>query len=320
MPNRNEGDEPKGRHTDMKGRRGWQADMPGPEASESRRLGGDPSRNEDRAERATDGIETVEESPMWDASQYLKFSEERSRPFFDLLAQVHGEDTRFVADLGCGPGNLTQTLTERWPTARVVGVDNSQEMLTKAIPLAIPGRLDFVQADIATWSPEESVDLIVSNAAFHWVRDHDRLLSRLAEMLTPGGTLAVQMPNRFETPAQTAIEETVSEPRWASSLKGIGLHRESVMPLPWYVNQLLGLGFTVNAWETTYLHVFLTGDNPVLEWLKGTALRPLLERLGKEADEFMIALGSRLKTVYPPKENVTLFPFPRLFFVATRER
>src|SRR5437879_1181277 len=113
---------------------------------------------------------------MWDAGQYLKFSEERSRPFIDLLAQVHREHTGFIADFGCGPGNLTRTLTERWPAARVVGVDNSPEMLAKAIPLAVPGRLDFVQADIAIWSPKESVDLIVSNAAFHWIRDHDGLL------------------------------------------------------------------------------------------------------------------------------------------------
>jgi trans-aconitate 2-methyltransferase len=192
-------------------------------------------------------------------------------------------------------------------------------MLAKAVPLALPGRLDFVQADIATWSPEQAVDLIVSNAAFHWVPDHDSQLSRLAALLRPGGTLAVQMPNRFATPAQAAMEETMSEPSWASSVKGVGLHRESVMPVSWYVSQLVALGFRVNAWETTYIHV-LTGDNPVLEWLKGTALRPLLERLGKEADEFMSALGRRLKAAYPARDMVTLFPFPRLFFVATREK
>src|SRR4029077_16530895 len=118
-------------------------------------------------------------------------------------------------------------------------------------------------------------------------------------------------------PAQVAIEETVSEPRWASSLKGVGLHRESVMPLPWYVSQLLRLCFGVHARETTYIHV-LTGDNPVLEWLKGTALRPLLDPLGKDTDEFLVALGNRLKTAYPANGQVTLFPFPRLFFVATR--
>jgi trans-aconitate 2-methyltransferase len=255
---------------------------------------------------------------MWDAKQYLKFSEERSRPFFDLLGQVHRHDIRSIVDLGCGPGSLTQTLIERWPDARVIGVDSSPEMLAKATPLSIPGRLDFVEADIGTWSSEEPVDLIVSNAALHWVSDHGRLLSRLAKILKPGGVLAVQMPHRFETPAQKAIEETVSDPQWAAPLAGIGLHRESVMPLSWYVERLLDLGFTVNAWETTYIHV-LTGENPVVEWLKGTALRPLLERLGKERQAFLKALAIRLKATYPAKGHVTLFPFPRLFFVASHE-
>jgi trans-aconitate 2-methyltransferase len=255
---------------------------------------------------------------MWDAKQYLKFSEERSRPFFDLVAQVHGEDIHCIVDLGCGPGNLTQALGERWPAARIVGVDNSREMLARATPVSVPGRLEFAEADIATWFPKEPVDLVLSNAALHWVRDHDSLLPRLAKMLKPGGTVAVQMPHRFETPAQTAIEQTASEPQWAASLQGAGLDRESVMPLPWYVVRLLDLGFTVNAWETTYVHV-LTGQNPVLEWLQGTALRPLLERLGSEQQAFLDALASRLKAAYPQKGNVTLFPFPRLFFVASRQ-
>jgi len=255
---------------------------------------------------------------MWDAAQYLKFSEERSRPFVDLLGQVRREEARFIADLGCGTGQLTRTLAERWPSARVVGVDNSSAMLEQARTLTVPGRLSFVQADIETWTPGEAVDLLVSNAALHWVADHESLLARLAGMLAPGGTLAVQMPHRFETPAQTAIEQTTAEPRWASSLKGVGLHRESVMPVTWYVERLHDLEFAVNAWETTYVHV-LSGENPVLEWLKGTALRPLLDALPLEQrGEFLSDLGIRLKAAYPARGAGTLFPFPRLFFVATR--
>ena len=219
---------------------------------------------------------------MWDAAEYLKFSDERSRPFADLLAQVRQPDCRFIADLGCGAGHLTQTLAERWPSARVVGIDTSAEMLAQAVPLAIPARLEFVQADIAQWSPDTSVDLVGSNAAMQWVNDHDGLLARLAGMLAAGGTLAVQMPNRFQTATQQAIDDTVADTRWASSLHGVGLHRESVKPLLWYVDRLHDLSFTVNAWETTYFHV-LTGENPVLNWLKGTALRPLLSRLGEPA-------------------------------------
>src|SRR5688572_28996804 len=131
---------------------------------------------------------------MWDAGQYLKYSDERSRPFFDLLARVRKDQPDLIADLGCGPGNLTRTLTERWPAARVVGVDSSPDILEQAKPLSIPGRLHFVQADINSWSPEKPVDLIVSNAVLQWVSDHERLLARFARMLASGGTLAVQMP------------------------------------------------------------------------------------------------------------------------------
>jgi trans-aconitate 2-methyltransferase len=173
-------------------------------------------------------------------------------------------------------------------------------------------------ADLAAWSPTGPCDLIVSNAALHWVSDHAGLLARLAGMLAPGGTLAVQMPNRFQTPAQSAIEQTTADPRWAARLEGVGLSRESVRPVLWYVRRLHELGFAVDAWDTTYVHV-LAGKDPVLGWLKGTGLRPLLDVLGpQEGEEFERALAGRLEAAYPPEGGVTLFPFPRLFFVATR--
>jgi trans-aconitate 2-methyltransferase len=255
---------------------------------------------------------------MWDPQQYLQFADERSRPFFDLLAHVPCQQPKSIADLGCGAGNLTEKLSERWPQARVTGIDNSPEMLTKAKRLAIPGRLEFAQAAIENWTPAEPIDLLLSNAALHWVSDHAALLVRLAGMLTPNGMLAVQMPARFNTPSQTAIEETAADPRWAATLQGVGLHRESVRPLTWYMDRLHDLGFAVNAWETTYVHV-LTGPDPVLEWTKGTALRPLLKRLEPSAaTEFLRELAGRFRAAYPPRGDVTLFPFPRLFFVATR--
>lgn len=255
---------------------------------------------------------------MWNPTQYLKFADERSRPFFDLLAQVNRPACRFVVDLGCGTGHLTKTLLERWPTARVLGVDRSAEMLAQAEPLSGAGRLDFERGEIENWSHSEPIDLLVSNAALHWVGSHETLLPRLAATLSPGGTLAVQMPDRFTTPSQVAIDEVASDPRWASRLEGVGLHRESVKPVTWYAERLHDLGFAVNAWETHYVHV-LRGENPVLEWLKGTGLRPLLEKLsGKESDAFMRTLADRLRVSYPARGGVTLFPFPRLFFVAER--
>jgi trans-aconitate 2-methyltransferase len=253
---------------------------------------------------------------MWDPGQYLKFSAERSRPFIDLVSRVPREEARFVADLGCGTGSLTQILVERWPGARIIGVDNSAEMLAKATP--IPGRLEFVRADIADWSPPQPLEVIVSNAALHWIRDHASLLSRLVGMLAPGGTLAVQMPNRFDTASHFAVEDTLANPRWSARLEGVGLSRESVMPTLWYVRRLRELGLAVDAWETTYVHV-MSGEAPVLEWLKGTALRPILDVLGPEqAGTFLQELGGRLRIAYPPEGNVTLFPMPRVFFVAQR--
>lgn len=255
---------------------------------------------------------------MWDAAQYLKFSEERARPFLDLLTQVRPRRTDFIADLGCGPGLLTRTLADRWPTAHVVGVDNSAAMLAQARSLAIADRLEFVAADLAAWTPAQPLDLLVSNAALQWVGDHAALLPRLVELLAPGGTLAVQIPDRFDAPAQDAIEETTADPRWADLLRGVGLQRDSVQRLEWYVRQLLALGLSVNAWATTYIHV-LSGDNPVLEWFKGSALRPLLQRLQPEQQSaFLHDLGERFAALYPPVEGITLLPFPRLFFVASR--
>jgi trans-aconitate 2-methyltransferase len=247
----------------------------------------------------------------------LKYSEERARPFFDLLARVRRERADHIADLGCGPGHLTRILTERWPAARVVGVDSSAEMMASAQPLALPGRLKFALADIASWSSDAPLDLIISNAALQWVGNHDALLSRLAGMLAAGGTLAVQMPYHFDSAAHRAIDEAKAGPRWGAVLQGIGLQQKSVLPLTWYVEHLHDLGFTVDAWQTTYIHV-LTGASPVLEWFKGTALRPLLSRLApQEQEPFLGEVDSRFKAAYPARGNVTLLPFPRLFFVAT---
>jgi trans-aconitate 2-methyltransferase len=251
---------------------------------------------------------------VWDPGQYLKFANERGRPFFDLLAQVPNEDIGTAADLGCGTGELTRTLADRWPHARITGVDNSRDMLQKAGASIIPGRLTFVEGDIATWQSDQPLDLIVSNAALHWVADHARLLRAFRAMLTSQGTIAVQMPTRFHTPAQRAIEETVGQPRW-QDLQDVGLHADCVKPLPWYAERLHELGFVVNAWETTYMHV-LSGENHVLEWLKGTGLRPVLSKLKPEEKEsFELELGDRLRAAYPRAGDRTLFPFPRLFFV-----
>lgn len=256
---------------------------------------------------------------MWDAGQYLKFADERARPFFDLLARVQTADPGFIADLGCGPGNLTRSLAERWPAAKIVGVDCSEPMLEQAAERAIPGRLDFVKADITAWTPDRPIDLLISNAALQWVPDHTGLLPRLAGLLAPAGTLALQMPYHFEEPAHLAIDATKADPRWSAALAGVGLHQQSVLPLVWYVERLHALGLAVDAWQTTYLHV-LTGPDPVLEWFQGSALRPLLNALDPSLHaEFLADLGNRLRAAYPAKAGITLLPFTRLFLAAGRQ-
>jgi trans-aconitate 2-methyltransferase len=266
---------------------------------------------------------------MWDVSQYTLFERERSRPFFDLVGQIphqNSKDARTVVDLGSGTGELTASLLLRSPHAHIVGIDSSAEMLKKAETVdqrawerrGSTGTLKFRLGDIADWAPDEPVDIIVSNAALHWLADHERLISRLASFLASDGVLAVQMPNNFRAPSHQAIFETAAAGPWRERLAGVGLHRDAVLPIETYVRLLLELGFTVNAWETTYLHI-LPGENAVLEWLKGTALRPLLTALdpGHQAD-FQRALAARLDEVYPLRDGVTIFPMQRLFFIASR--
>jgi trans-aconitate 2-methyltransferase len=255
---------------------------------------------------------------MWDVTIYRKYASERARPFIDLLNQIDRTDCFRIVDLGCGTGEMTRLLADRWPQAHVLGVDDSPQMLEKAAEYAIPGRLEFIRGNIDQWTSEQPIDLLFSNAALQWLPNHSQLFPRLASLLAPRGTLALQMPNRFRTASQNAIEKAVGEPRWQGLLSGVGLHQDSVQPLDWYVRLLMQLGFEVNAWETNYYHV-MTGDKPVLEWLKGTALRPLLALLKPaQSQQFQQELGDLLEASYPAQEGVTIFPMPRVFLVAHR--
>jgi trans-aconitate 2-methyltransferase len=253
----------------------------------------------------------------WDPNQYQRFSDERSRPFFDLVGRVPDDDVHLVADLGCGPGNLTSTLVSRWPEASIVGVDNSAEMLASAAKLLPHPHLHFVLGDLATWQSEHPLDLIVSNAALQWVPDHPTLIPRLVNALTPHGVLAVQMPCNFEEPTHTVLEELLTQELWVNILGS--RQRQYFVQIPtWYADTLHDLGCSVDLWETIYYHV-LTGPNAVLEWVKGTALRPTLSRLNEvQQRDFLTVYGEKLRAVYPEGPYGTLLPFRRLFFVARR--
>ncbi|BCB88970.1 trans-aconitate 2-methyltransferase [Phytohabitans suffuscus] len=250
---------------------------------------------------------------MWDPATYLRFGDERSRPFFDLLARVGAERPRAVVDLGCGPGNLTAVLAARWPGARVLGVDSSAEMIGEARAESYP--VDFSVGDLREWTPGGDHDVVVSNAALQWVPGHERLLARWVAALPAGAWLAVQVPGNFDAPSHLALREL-------SVATGLGdLTRDApVLDPAGYADLLADAGCAVDAWETTYLHrlpVPPGADHPVLTWMEGTALRPVKAALDAPAWEvFRDTLGKRLAEVYPVRGTVVSFPFRRIFFVA----
>ena len=263
----------------------------------------------------------------WDPQQYLRHADHRTRPFHDLLARVPDlpGDPPHIADLGCGPGNVTRVLTLRWPTAHITGLDSSPDMLADAQPLAGPtpggGTLDFRPADATDWTPERPYDLIVSNAALQWVPNHPASLPRWLDSLAPGGTLALQVPGNFTAPSHALLDELCDAPRWRHRLDGHGRHHTHVLDPAGYLELLTAPDTHVDAWETTYVQL-LTGDDPVLSWTKGTALRPVLTALADDpeaATEFLAQYRDLLRKAYPPGPHGTLFPFRRIFAVATRK-
>jgi trans-aconitate 2-methyltransferase len=258
--------------------------------------------------------------PGWDPAVYLRYAGERARPFIDLLGRVHAEAPSSVVDLGCGEGTMTATLAERWPTARVTGVDSSPEMLAAAAVSAVPGRVEFTAGDVRDWTPAGPVDVVVSNAVLHWVPDHGRLLTDWAGWLAPGGWLAVQVPGNFRAPTHALLADLCHSPRWASRLADAAPRPDAVLEPAGYFDVLAAAGLSPDVWETTYLHV-LTDSDPVLGWVRSTVLRPVLGLLGDDeaAAEFTAEYAAALRAAYPARpDGTTLLPFRRVFAVATR--
>jgi trans-aconitate 2-methyltransferase len=251
----------------------------------------------------------------WDPEQYLRFADERARPFGDLVSRIPVEKPGQVVDLGCGPGTLTVQLADRWPQASVVGLDHSPDMVRAASALARPG-LSFHEGDLRAWRPQHPVDVIVANAVLQWVPDHMALLPQLAGHLAPGGSLAFQVPGNFGSPAHVLLREQRADARWRDRLSGT---TEAVVADPEvYLAALSGAGLQPDVWETTYLHL-LAGPDAVLEWMKGTALRPVLGRLGQaEASAFLSEYRARLAEAYPSGPAGLVFPFRRIFAIGGR--
>lgn len=267
-------------------------------------------------------------APVWDPGQYLRHAEHRVRPFLDLLARIGelpGGARPRIADLGCGPGNVTALLADRWPEARITGYDNSPQMLERARETLEHGRttaaLDFAEADAALWTPSEPYGLIVSNALLQWVPGHPDRFPAWLDGLAPGGVLAFQVPSNFTAPSHALMRELAESPRWRDRLGGLLRHDDAVLEPAAYYERLIAAGGTeTDVWETTYLQV-LPGEDAVLDWVKGTGLRPVLAALAADPgalDAFLTEYRDLLRAAYPPGPHGTVFPFRRIFAITRK--
>ena len=251
---------------------------------------------------------------MWNPDVYLAFADHRGRPFYELLSRVRAESPRRVVDLGCGPGNLTVTLAERWPDAVIEAIDSSPEMVDAARERGLGASLGALQ----TWTPRPDTDVVVSNAALHWVPEHRDLLVRWAGELPSRAWIAVQVPGNFDAPSHAAVRELASSPRWLDALRDIPFRVGTVVDsAAEYAAMLADAGCAVDTWETTYVHA-LTGEHPVLDWITGTALTPVRDALDDvEWQRFRSELTPMLDERYPARpDGRTFFPFRRIFVVA----
>jgi trans-aconitate 2-methyltransferase len=251
---------------------------------------------------------------VWDPVTYLAFADHRARPFHDLVARIGAREPRRVVDLGCGPGNLTVTLGQRWPGAVIEGVDSSPDMIGSARKLGVSVRL----GDVTRWRPSHDTDVVECNAVLHWVPSHADLLVSWARELPANAWLAMQIPGAAMAASHVAIREVASSPVWRSALVGVRLIAEdAALPPVRYADLLADVGCDVDAWETTYVQR-LVGPDPVLDWVRGTTLRPIRAALDDGAwAAFTEELGARLRAEYPARaDGTTWFEFRRVFVVA----
>lgn len=254
----------------------------------------------------------------WSAKQYTAFEDERTRPVRDLLAALPAIEARSVVDLGCGPGNSTEVLAARFPNAVVRGIDSSSDMI-EAARRRLPG-VQFELGGIEEWKDSGPFDVILANAVLHWVGDHASLLPALVGRLASGGALAIQMPDNLDSPSHRLMREIAADGPWAGRLAAAAETRTPIADAGWYYQLLHGLCARVDVWRTTYHHPLQGGAAAVVEWFKGSGLRPFLEPLDPaERAAYLQRYTAAVALAYPPlSDGTVLLPFPRLFVVAVR--
>ena len=252
----------------------------------------------------------------------MAFEDERTRPVRDLLAAVPAIEPRIAVDIGCGPGNSTELLVARFPTAVVSGLDSSPDMIAAARE-RLPS-LEFAVADLEEWvghpatSEAAPPDVVLANAVLQWTPNHAQLFPALRAKLAPGGVLAVQMPDNLAEPAHRLMREVAADGPWAAKLSEATAQRASLGSASWYYDLLHSAGGRVDVWRTTYHHALPGGAGAVVEWFKGSGLRPFLAPLdADERHEFLLRYQKAVGKAYPPlADGSVLLPFPRLFIVA----
>lgn len=254
----------------------------------------------------------------WDSDLYLRYAEERTQPSIDLIARIHVADPARIIDLGCGPGNSTAILRQRWPNADITGLDNSAEMITSASQTYPTEK--WVLADIASWSAEAPFDLVFSNAALHWLPDHAQLFPHLLAQVAPGGALAIQMPAHLQAPLHQVILEAADAPDWSPLMDAARKAITKETPL-FYYDVLQPVAAHLDLWTTEYYHV-MDSHQSIVDWIRATGMRPFLDALQTEEDKqrFLDQVREGYTRAYPQQnDGRVLLPFRRVFIVAYQQ-
>lgn len=255
----------------------------------------------------------------WDPGQYLRFADERTRPFVELLSRVGHSEASHIVDLGCGPGNGEGALRALWPKAHILGVDASDEMIQAARRSSTDPNVEYVHKDVRAWMADPGLprpDIVVSNAMFQWVEGHLEFLPHVADTVAERGVFALQVPANFGAPSHRLLREIAGRNPYAQHVTE--KLRDTVISAEQYLDVLARPGWEVDAWETTYLHI-LHGDDPVFEWIRSTGARPVLNALPEPLkSQFIGEYKEALRAAYPPRPYGTVLHFDRVFVVARR--